>query len=160
MVVTSASGSNPLEEAKAELNSLIGLASVKDQLLRFEAFLAIQKQRSAVGLPLNRQTLHFIFYGNPGTGKTTFAHSGRILRGYGILSRGHVVETDRASLSQSILGRRPLRWTPRSKKRLTESCSSMRHILLHVGSASVGFWKGGRGHASEAYGGFLVIALL
>jgi stage V sporulation protein K len=96
---------SPLEKAKREIESLIGLRSVKDELGRFDAFLSIQRQRQLAGLPIGGQTLHFVFLGNPGTGKTTVARIlGNVLSGYGILERGHVVETDRAGLVAEYVG--------------------------------------------------------
>jgi stage V sporulation protein K len=94
-----------LEEAKRDLKALVGLPSVKQELVRFEAFLNVQAQRRAAGLPARAQTLHFVFCGNPGTGKTTVARIlARILHAYGILNSDKLVETDRAGLVAGYVG--------------------------------------------------------
>lgn len=81
------------------LDSLTGLKSVKQKLSVYESLVRFNKMRSDKGLPTIETPLHAMFLGSPGTGKTTVAkRMGQMLRRVGILSKGHVVVKERATL--------------------------------------------------------------
>lgn len=94
-----------LAEALAELDELTGLASVKAEVKSLANLLRIQGLRKQRGLSAVPVSLHTVFTGNAGTGKTSVARIyARILRGLGILSKGHLVETDRSGLVAGYMG--------------------------------------------------------
>ncbi len=83
----------------APLDRLVGLRSVKEKLRVYERVVRFNKMRADKGLPVSALPLHAMFLGSPGTGKTTVAKlMGYMLRRAGVLSRGHVVVRERATL--------------------------------------------------------------
>lgn len=94
-----------LEEALAELDELIGLEPIKHEVRTLVNYLKLQQRRGEAGLNDTEISLHMVFTGNPGTGKTSVARIlGKIFGAMGILNKGHLVETDRSGLIADFMG--------------------------------------------------------
>ncbi len=94
-----------LEDLLSELNGLIGLGAVKAEVENIINVLKVEKIRSEKGMKVPDKSLHLVFTGNPGTGKTTIARIlARIYKSLGVLQKGHLVETDRSGLVAGFVG--------------------------------------------------------
>jgi len=94
-----------IEDLLAELDELVGLGQVKEEVRRLTSLLRVQEMRSTRDLPTIETSTHLVFSGNPGTGKTTVARLlSQIFRSLGVVTKGHLVETDRSGLVAGFVG--------------------------------------------------------
>ena len=99
-----------LDEYLEELNSLVGLEKVKKDVNSLINLVQIRKLREERGIKQPAMSLHLVFSGNPGTGKTTVARIlSKIYHEIGLLSKGHLIETDRSGLVGGYVGQTALK---------------------------------------------------
>ncbi len=133
-----------LEELISEVQALIGLENVKKSLNENITYLKFNQLRKDKGFDDNSKiSLHSVFTGNPGTGKTTIVNMlGKIYNKMGLLSKGHVMEVDRAALVGEFIGQT----APKVKKAIEDARGGILFIdeaysLSRAGDDSKDFGK-------------------
>ncbi|MEO0130000.1 MAG: AAA family ATPase [candidate division WOR-3 bacterium] len=129
-----------IEDALKKLEGLIGLQAVKREVKKLIDYLQVERARASAGIKETMLNLHFVFRGNPGTGKTTVARIlADVFKAMGLLSKGHLVEVDRSGLVAEYVGQ-----TAPKTNRVIDN--AMGGILFIDEAYTLAPQKGGVGH--------------
>ena len=110
---------SPMELALARLDTMVGLAPVKQEVKGLIARMQVEQKRRDQGLDVSALSQHMVFTGPPGVGKTEIARLiGDIFRGLKVLRKGHVVETDRAGLVAGYVGQTSMKTLEKCREAL------------------------------------------
>jgi AAA+ superfamily predicted ATPase len=94
-----------LEDIILELEELVGLSDIKNEVKSLINFAKVNELRRSKGMPIISLSMHSVFFGPPGTGKTTIARLiSKAFKCLGVLKGGHLVETDRSQLVAGYVG--------------------------------------------------------
>jgi Cdc6-like AAA superfamily ATPase len=117
-----------IESLLAELEKLIGLEAVKTEVRLLTNLVRVENLRRERKLPVVDRSLHLVFVGNPGTGKTTVARLlARFYKVLQVVSKGHLVETDRSGLVAGFVGQ--------TAPKVNKSCDDARGGILFIDEA-------------------------
>ena len=107
----------PETDPMEDLDKLIGLTGIKHDVKELMDFVKIQKMRKDAGLKSVPTSLHLVFTGNPGTGKTTVARIiGRLYKQIGVLEKGQLIEVDRSGLVAGYVGQTAIKTQEKIKE--------------------------------------------